>query len=246
MGMRVTVVSPEAFGVAACRELLILAGGFAAPLLGLATGRTPIPLYETLDDRVRLGEISLTSFRPPFAIDEYVVAERDDPCANRAFFARHWDHIPGVSPVIQFDPGASDLDAEAASFAARLAAAGGLDVVVLGIGMNGHLAFNEPRTLRDYTAMLTELTPQTRASAAACFGDAVPTHGLTLGLAEILASRRALLLANGAAKADIVARALEGPVTADCPASFLQEHPHCSVVLDTAAAARLRRAEARE
>ena len=241
MDPRITVATPETFGIAACREFLLLAGAFDAPLLGLATGNTPIALYETLRERARLGEISLTRFRPPFAIDEYVVAEADHPCANRAFLARYWETIPGASAVQQFNPTAADLRAEAASVAARLSEAGGLDLVILGIGMNGHLAFNEPGTAKDQGAMLTPHAAETRASAAVCFGETPPTLGLTLGLTEILAARRVLLLAKGANKAGIVARALDGPVTAECPASFLQEHPHCSVVLDTAAAAGLTR-----
>ena len=239
MAVQITAVSPETFGIAACRQLLMLAGRFEAPLLGLATGNTPIPLYETLRERVRLGEISLARFRSPFAIDEYAVADPEHACANRAFFARYWDSIPGTRAVRQFEPVAGDLSAEASTFGAALEDAGGLDVVILGIGINGHLAFNEPGTERDQRAMYTELSAQTRASASTCFGDTVPTHGLTLGLAEILAARRVLLLANGANKAEIVARALEGPVGSDCPASFLQEHPDCAVVLDSAAAKEL-------
>lgn len=244
MGAQLTIVRPASFGIAACRELMVLAGGFKTPLLGLATGSTPIPLYEALSERVRSGEISMARFQSPFAIDEYVVDDRDHPCANRAFFARYWAAIPTTGPVHQFDPTAPDLPTEAARFAEGLKDAGGLDVVILGIGINGHLAFNEPGTGRERATRLAELTVQTRASAALFFGDAVPTHGLTLGLGEILAARRVLLLANGEKKAEIVARALEGPVSSTCPASFLQEHPDCSVVLDTAAAARLKWAQA--
>ena len=243
--MQITVAAPETFGTAACRELLILASAFAAPLLGLATGNTPIPLYETLNHRAALGEISFERFRPPFAIDEYVVEDANHPCANRAFFARYWDPIPGVQDVQQFAPTANNLRNEASAFASRLAEAGGLDLAILGIGVNGHLAFNEPGTPQNQSAMFTELAPQTRASASQCFANQAPSHGLTLGLAEILSARRVLLLASGASKAEVVARALEGPVSSDCPASFLQLHPHCSVVLNAAAAARLTRSEMR-
>ena len=242
--LRITVASSLDFGATACRELLALAGEFEAPLLGLATGNTPIPLYETLASRVTAGEVSLTRFRQPFAIDEYVVSEPAHPCANRAFFARYWESIAGAPSVLQFDTDAPDLQDEAIRLAAALADAGGLDVAVLGIGLNGHLAFNEPGTERGQSAGVVALTPRTRESAAACFGANVPTHGLTLGLAELLSARRVLLLANGAEKADIVSRALEGAVTAECPASFLQEHPACSVVLDTAAAKALTRIRA--
>lgn len=235
----VTVASPEMFGVVACRELLVLASGFEAPLLGLATGNTPTPLYETLAGRVAAGEISLSRFRPPFAIDEYVVADPGHPCANRAYFARYWDRIATTRPVHQFSPASDDLHREAAQFAGKLSGAGGLDVVILGIGLNGHLAFNEPGTPRYRQTHIAKLAVQTRESARVCFGEAAPTEGLTIGLAEILSARRVLLLARGERKAAIVARALEGEVSVECPASFLQEHPRCSAVLDHGAAALL-------
>ncbi len=107
---------------------------------------------------------------------------------------------------------------------------------MLGIGPNGHLAFNEPGSARDSTARVVTLHPESRASAAACWGDETPTLGLTLGLVELLAAPSVLLLADGAAKAGIVARALRGPISPDCPASFLQEHPNVTVILDEAAA----------
>ena len=115
-------------------------------------------------------------------------------------------------------------------------AAGGLDIAVLGIGVNGHLAFNEPGASRDGRAAAVPLTPATIERSRPCWADEAPRWGLTLGLGELLAARRVLLLANGAHKASILAQALCGPVSADCPASWLQEHPHAVVIADAAAA----------
>lgn len=238
--MNVVVTRPELFGLEACRLFLMLAGAFRAPVVGLPTGRTPVPLYETLRQRSRLGEISLARFAAPFAIDEYGVRDPLHPCANRAFFARHWDAIPNVQPVRQFDPGTTDTEGEARRFAGELEAAGGLDLAVLGIGMNGHLAFNEPGSGREAKTRVAELAAESRAAATDCFGDETPTWGLTLGLKELLGAKRVLLLANGAAKAAIVARALEGEVGPACPASFLREHGDVTVLLDSGAAAMLK------
>ncbi len=235
MAADVRVVSRDHFGTASLTAFLELMAPFASPVVGLATGNTPGPFYASLHREVGHGRASLADPRP-FAIDEYV-GRADHPCSNREFFARHWDTIPGAPAVHQFEVTATDLAAEAVRFAALLEAAGGLDVVVLGIGLNGHLAFNEPGSASDSVSRLTALTETTRESARPCWGDATPTHGLTLGLAEILEARRALLLVNGAAKAAVLHRALAGPVSSECPASFLQEHPALTVVADDAAAA---------
>lgn len=237
--MNIIVARPELFGLEACRLFLMLAGAFRAPVVGLPTGKTPVPLYETLRERSRLGEISLARFVAPFAIDEYGVGDALHPCANRAFFARYWEAIPNVRPVRQFDPSAAGAAEEARRFAGELDAAGGLDLAVLGIGMNGHLAFNEPGSERTSKARVVELAAESREAAAGCFGDEAPAWGLTLGLKELLGAKRVLLLANGAAKAPIVARALDADVGPECPASFLQEHGDVTVLLDSEAGALL-------
>ena len=235
MPPRVDIVPAEHFARAALDELMALAARYAHPVVGLPTGKTPVGLYRELALLAARGHADVRTWRP-FAIDEYV-GMRNHPCSNRSFFSRHWDPISGAATVEQFDPEAADLEAEAAAFAGRLAEAGGLDVAVLGIGLNGHLAFNEPGSARDSTARVVILHAESRASAAACWGNETPTRGMTLGLAELLSARSVLLLADGAAKAGIVASARRGPVSADCPASFLQEHPDVTVVLDEAAAA---------
>ncbi|MBI5947384.1 MAG: 6-phosphogluconolactonase [Chloroflexi bacterium] len=226
-----------AFGEAALEHLLRATGGVARPVVGLATGNTPVGLYAALRAR---GDAAWIARVRPFAIDEYG-GRGDHPCANRAYFASHWEAIPGAAAVEQFDPDAPDRAAECGRLAAALRAAGGLDLVVLGIGRNGHLAFNEPGSEAGSMAREVRLTEASMDAARGCWGDETPETGLTLGLAEILGARTALLLANGAAKAGIVARALEGASGPGCPASYLQRHPRAVVVLDTDAAALLRR-----
>lgn len=117
--------------------------------------------------------------------------------------------------------------------------AGYADLQILGIGHNGHLAFNEPGSPADGRTRVVPLTPRTRAANARFFGgdvDAVPTHALTQGLGTILSARHLLLVATGRDKADAVAAALCGPITSEVPASALQRHPHVTVLLDEPAA----------
>ncbi len=175
-----------------------------------------------------------------FAIDEYG-GPREHPCSNRAFFTRYWDAIPVAPEVEQFDPEAPDSDAECRRVAAALERAGGLTVSLLGIGMNGHLAFNEPGSALDSPTRRMELHEASRRSAAACWGKDAPRWGLTLGLRELLNAGTVLVTANGAGKAAIVAQAIDGPETADVPASLVRRNKNAIWVLDEAAAAKLRR-----
>jgi glucosamine-6-phosphate deaminase len=237
MALDVRFVPGSEFGAASLGAFLEALAGFPEPVVGLATGNTPLPLYAGLRVAVEAGRASVAQVRP-FAIDEYD-GPGGHPCSNRTFFARWWETIPGARPVEQFVTG-REPTGEVTRFAARLEEARGLDVAVLGIGMNGHLAFNEPGTGRDAPAAHVALTKATRASARVCWGVTTPTHGYTLGLRELLGARLVLLLASGGTKAAIVARALEGPVGPACPASFVREHPGAVVVLDEAAASGLR------
>ncbi len=231
--MELSVVPNGMFGAAAADAFLTLTSGFDQPVVGLATGNSPIPMYDDLRLRVYDGDADLSRVRP-FAVDEYGGA-RQHHCSNHSFFARYWAPIPRVRPVHEFDPSVPELAVECARFAVELERAGGLDVAVLGLGLNGHLAFNEPGSRADSPARVVPLAPQTRASARVCWQDDTPSYGLTLGLRELLAARRVLLLVNGPHKAEIVAAALHGPVDAICPASFLQEHPALTVVANGSA-----------
>jgi glucosamine-6-phosphate deaminase len=147
------------------------------------------------------------------------------------------DHVNGP------DPSPGGLPTAGERYEALIAAAGGIDLQFLGIGADGHLAFNEPGSSLASRTRIKTLTAQTRKDNARFFGsaDEVPTHVLTQGIGTILQARHLLLIVTGESKADAVAAAVEGPVSASCPASALQLHPHVTVLLEAAAAARLDR-----
>ncbi len=214
-------------------------------VLGLATGSTPLPAYQELIRRHEavLGPdyAAVTCFN----LDEYVGLAAGHGQSYRATIARELTDGLGIRPaqVHGPDPDPAGLPSAGERYEALIAAAGGIDVQLLGIGGDGHLAFNEPgSSLASRTRMKT-LTAQTRKDNARFFAspDEVPTHVLTQGLGTILEARHLLLIATGEAKAAATAAAVEGPVSASCPASVLQLHPHVTVLVDPAAASRLDR-----
>jgi len=180
-------------------------------------------------------------------LDEYVGLPAGHPESYRTFIAREFTAHTDLPPDRLYGPDVwvpgVDLPAACAAYEALLVDLGGVDVQVLGIGTDGHLAFNEPGSSLASRTRVKTLTDATRADNARFFGgdtDQVPRHVVTQGLATIGAARHLLLIATGAGKAAPVAAAVEGPVTAMCPGSVLQLHPHATVVIDDAAAADLR------
>jgi glucosamine-6-phosphate deaminase len=209
-----------------------------APTLALPSGRTPEGLYDELSRRVLQGELDLSS-TTVFAVDELHGVSRVHPATNASYFRAHLA-VP-LRALHILDSEATDPDAECARFRVLIEDAGGLDLAVLGIGTNGHIAFNEPGSTFGSRARRVELAPSSREAYAAAFGtlEAVPRFGLTLGIADLLDARAVLLLATGADKAGAVARALESPPDEALPASALQRHPDATALLDRAAGARL-------
>lgn len=198
--------------------------------IGLPTGATPIPVYRRLFE---------TGFAfPPgcraFAVDEYRWPDATHPGTNAMFFRRYWPSYPGVPRVAVPRADAVDPDAEIDGYCAAIERSGGLDVVVLGIGANGHIAFNEPGSARDSSCRVIRLTERTRRAARGVWQQP-PTEGLTIGIRQIMAAKQVILLATGASKRGALHAALTGPVTSDLPASFLQQHPSLTVVCDTEA-----------
>lgn len=215
-------------------------------VLGLATGSSPLGVYRELARRNAAGEVTFAAGRG-FLLDEYVGLPAGHPQRYREVVERelvqHVD-LPTAS-VAGPDGAAGDLVAACAAYEQAIAAAGGVDLQLLGIGTDGHVAFNEPgSSLRSRTRLKT-LTARTRQDNARFFAhaDEVPRHVLTQGLGTIGDSRHLVLLASGAGKALAVAAAVEGPVSASCPASVLQLHPHATVLLDEEAAGGLRLAD---
>jgi glucosamine-6-phosphate deaminase len=209
-------------------------------VLGLPTGRTPLALYERLIAHTRDAAIDWSAVRT-FNLDEFVGLGAGDPGSYRTFMQERFFDYVNVDPskVGFLDGRAVDPAAECARYEDAIAAAGGLDIVVLGIGANGHIGFNEPAdalVARTHRAVLDE---PTRAANALWFeGDLrrVPREALTMGMATLLGARAIVLMATGEGKADAVAAAIDGGITTRVPASFLQLHPRVTVVLDEAAA----------
>lgn len=214
------------------------------PVLGLATGRSPRGVYAALVRRHAEGRLSFAGVRA-FALDEYVPIAPDDARSFAATLYRELTGPVGMDPGALRVPdgrrGGSAARAEALAHELALAAAGGIDLQILGIGRNGHLGFNEPGAAFDGATALVDLAESTRADAAAAFGglEQVPPQAISMGLGTILRARRIELLAFGEAKAEAVARALAGPLDPAWPASVLRRHPRVTVWLDAAAASRL-------
>ena len=241
--------------IAAPDELARLAAGAIEKLLrarpdavlGLATGSSPLPIY---DELARLHVEQALSFAgaTAFTLDEYVGLPPAHPQRYLNVITRE------IASRVDFAPGAvhgpdglaTDLRAACAQYEEAITGAGGVDLQILGIGTDGHVGFNEPGSSLASRTRIKTLAEQTRTDNARFFDgdiDAVPHHCLTQGLGTIMAARHIVLIATGRAKADAVHQLIEGPVSAMWPATILQHHPHVSVLIDNAAASRLQLAD---
>jgi glucosamine-6-phosphate deaminase len=242
------VILPDADAVAraAADRVAAVVRRRADAVLGLATGSSPTGIYAELARRVAAEELDLSAVTA-FALDEYVGLPAGHPESYAAVLDRLVVRPLGLRPerVHVPDGRAADLEAAAEEYDRAIAAAGGIDLQLLGIGANGHIGFNEPTSSFASRTRIKTLAPRTRADNARFFAspDEVPTHCLTQGLGTILEAGRLLLVAQGEAKADAVAAAVEGPLAAVCPASALQLHPRATVLVDEAAGSRLRLAD---
>lgn len=211
-------------------------------VLGLATGSTPVGLYAELIARSRAGTVDLRQVST-FNLDEYLGLGRDHPASYWQFMQKHlFRHVPVAPERIHMPHGdAPDPAAECRAYEAAIAAAGGIDLQVLGIGGNGHIGFNEPGAPFASVTRVVDLTTETIAANARFFPrpEDVPRQALSMGIHSIMQARRILLLASGGGKAAAVAASLTGPVTPAVPASVLQHHPDVTVIMDAAAAGRL-------
>ena len=244
----IIVDSPARAGHLVADEIVALVQRRADAVLGLATGSTPLPVYEAL----RPHAAQLRDVRG-FALDEYVGLAAGHPQSYRSVIEREVIaplgldparvRVPGDDVPSSSGPGYETSIAEAGDrYEAALTAAGGIDLQLLGIGATGHIGFNEPGSSFASRTRVKTLTGQTRRDNARFFDsvDDVPLHCITQGLGTILAARHLVLLAFGAAKAEALAAAVEGPVTSSLPGSAIQLHGHVTVVVDEAAASHLR------
>lgn len=242
----VIVETPEEAGKLYAQCAVDLIAHKPDAVLGLATGSTPLVAYRALAQLISAQELDVSRVRG-FALDEYANLPSDHPESYRSVITRTVVEPLGLNPLLVRVPnGASETIATAgAEYDAEIAAAGGVDLQLLGIGTDGHIGFNEPgSSLASGTRMKT-LTEQTRADNARFFAspEEVPTHCITQGIGTILRARHLMLLAFGEGKAQAVADCVEGAVSAACPASALQLHPHATVIVDEAAASQLRHAD---
>ncbi|WP_243059509.1 glucosamine-6-phosphate deaminase [Nocardioides sp. SR21] len=238
------VITPSAAVLAAdAVEALVRAN--PAAVLGLATGSSPLPTYQELIRRHESGTGPSYDGVRCFTLDEYIGLPAGHPETYRETIFRELTDGLGIARERVASPDASDPRTAGARYEEAIVAAGGVDLQVLGIGSDGHLAFNEPGSSLASTTRIKTLTARTREDNARFFGsaDEVPQHVLTQGLGTILRARHLVLLASGAGKAAAIAAAVEGPLSATCPASVLQLHPHATVLIDDAAAAELARAD---
>jgi glucosamine-6-phosphate deaminase len=213
-------------------------------VLGLATGSTPLPVYEAL--RARIEGVDVRHVRG-FALDEYVGIDPAHPESYRSVITREVVEPLGLTPgLIRTPNGAEDgIEHAGADYERAIEEAGGIDLQILGIGTDGHIGFNEPGSSFASRTRVKTLTQQTREDNARFFDsiDEVPRHCITQGIGTILRARHLVLLAFGEGKAEAVAGAVEGPLTATLPGSAIQLHEHVTVVVDEAAASRLQRAD---
>ncbi|GAA1495269.1 glucosamine-6-phosphate deaminase [Paeniglutamicibacter kerguelensis] len=211
-------------------------------VLGLATGSTPLSTYAALSRSLRHADLDLSCVRG-FALDEYLGVPPQHPESYRSVISREVVEPMGLDPNRVFTPRGTGSNIEEAGneYEEMITAAGGIDVQILGIGSNGHIAFNEPGSSLASRTRIKALTAQTRSDNARFFDslDEVPTHCITQGLGTIQEARHLLLLAFGANKSRALAAAVEGPVSATIPGSIIQLHPHVTVIVDEEAAAEL-------
>jgi glucosamine-6-phosphate deaminase len=212
-------------------------------VLGLPTGRTPMAFYRELVKLYTRGAdfSAVTTFN----LDEFLGLPASHPGSYRSFMEEHLFSHVNVQPERRhfLNGAASDPDAECLRYEREIAEAGGIDLQILGIGTNGHIGFNEPAPTLAARAHRVMLKPETRRSNAALFGGDpanVPPEALSMGMATILHSRAIVLLATGRLKAACVERVVNGPLTTELPASFLQLHDDVDIMLDAPAAEKLR------
>lgn len=228
----------------AAREIRALLLKKPAAVLGLATGSSPVGVYRELIRYHREEGLSFGQ-ATSFNLDEYLGLPPGHPASYATFMQeqlfREIDlpaegiNIPSCAP--------SEVEVFCEAYDARIAAAGGIDLQILGIGHDGHIGFNEPSSSLGSRTRIKTLTAETRRANARFFSseDEVPPHVVTMGIANIMEAREIILLAFGRGKAAAIAAAVEGPITASCPASMLQFHRRVKVFIDEEAAGALQR-----
>ncbi|CAM5208160.1 Glucosamine-6-phosphate deaminase OS=Ureibacillus acetophenoni OX=614649 GN=nagB PE=3 SV=1 [Ureibacillus acetophenoni] len=213
-----------------------------SPVLGLATGSTPEGLYRHLVDEYKKGNVSFKHVQT-FNLDEYTKLDPTDINSYHYFMNKHlFEHIDIPKDQIHLPNGnASDLEDECHNYENKISEAGKIDLQLLGIGINGHIGFNEPGTPFTSRTHIVTLDESTRKANSRFFPsiDDVPTHAITMGIESIMESKEILLLVSGEMKADTLNRLMNGEVSEDFPASILHKHPKVTIIADEAACSKL-------
>lgn len=235
--------SPSEAGLAVAGRVIRAVSGNPSLVLGLPAGRSPIDAYAELRRRCSLGEVDFAR-ASAFLVDEFVGVGASHPGSFRGWIGAQLLSGLNLPPdrIHSLNGAAADPMGECGRYEDAIAASGGLDLLLLGIGANGHVGFNEPGESLVARTHLVRLLDATRRDNAGLFGGdetRVPAEALTMGMGTILGAHTILLIATGDRKRDAVAAMLRGPVTTRLPASFLQLHPRVEIHLDRSAAAGL-------
>ena len=212
--------------------------------LGLATGRTMESVYANLAKLNKQKKVDFSLVKT-FNLDEYVGLPEDNVNSYRYYMNFHlFDRINIDKRNTHLEDGmAADLEAECARYEEMMEEAGGVDLQLLGIGLSGHIGFNEPLSPFSSRTRAVNLTPVTMAQNGPYFdsakGEKMPNRALTMGVGTVLDAKKLLMLVTGKRKADIIAKALEGPMTSMVSGSAIQLHDDCTVIVDEEAAAKL-------
>lgn len=212
-------------------------------VIGFATGASPVETYKRIIERYENGEVSLKHITT-FNLDEYVGLDREN--VNSYFYFMK-DNLFGKTDVnfdkVNFLSGkAENIEEECERYYNKIKECGGIDMQILGIGTNGHIGFNEPGDKfadRPFAVKLTQSTIDSNRKYFEAVGDTMPEYALTMGIGDIMRSRKILLIATGESKAKAVKALVEGEVTSECPASILQLHADVTVFLDKESASLL-------
>ncbi len=238
--MKIIIDTKENVAKRAAQRYVELLRKNPCAILGGATGSTPEGLYAELVRLNKAGEISFKDAKS-FNLDEYVGLDGTHDQSYRYFMNEHLFNHVDIKMENTHVPSGIDIE-DPERYDAEIEAAGGIDMQLLGIGVDGHIGFNEPGTPWDSLTHVVELEQNTREVNSRFFKsiDDVPTHAVTMGIKTVMNARSIILMATGSSKAEIVKAFIEGPVTTQVPASILQLHPFVEVYLDHEAAALLK------
>lgn len=232
--MKVVIGSEKEISAQIAEEFIVVINSKKNPVLGLATGTSPLVVYADLVKANNEGRVSFKDVTT-FNLDEYVGLEGTHEQSYRYFMNKNlFNHIDIDKAKTNVLLGVGDYVSFMNSYDDKIAAAGGIDIQILGIGSDGHIAFNEPGTSFDSLTHETELTEQTIRDNSRLFNDIseVPTRAVTMGLKSIMNTKKIVLIATGKNKAKAVYGLLKGPITEEMPCSILQKHPDVTVYVD--------------